>query len=83
MTLRDVLGANRDRQIIVIMKDGRGFRGRLLRWDEEVIVLKEVFETLNQEVDEKGYMFWRRVLHSYLVINVDYVIRIWPWDIPA
>jgi hypothetical protein len=28
-------------------------------------------------------MFWRRVLHSHLIINVNYVIRIWPWDIPA
>jgi small nuclear ribonucleoprotein (snRNP)-like protein len=83
MTLKEVLGANRDKQMIVIMKDGRGFRGKLLRFDDEVIVLKEVFETLNQDVDEKGYMFWRRVLHSHLVINSEHVIRIWPWDIPA
>jgi len=83
MTLKEVLGANRDRQMIVIMKDGRGFRGKLLRYDDEVIVLKEVFETLNQDVDEKGYMFWRRVLHSYLIINTEHVIRIWPWDLPA
>lgn len=83
MTLKDVLGANRDRQMIVIMKDGRGFRGKLLRYDDEVIVLKEVFETQNQDVDEKGYMFWRRVLHSHLIINTEHVIRIWPWDLPA
>jgi len=83
MTLKEVLGANRDRQMIVIMKDGRGFRGKLLRYDDEVIVLRDVFETLNQEVDEKGYMFWRRVLHSYLIINTGHVIRIWPWDLPA
>jgi len=83
MTLKDVLGANRERQMIVIMKDGRGFRGKLLRYDDEVIVLKEVFETQNQEVDEKGYMFWRRVLHSHLIINTEHVIRIWPWDLPA
>jgi len=83
MTLKEVLGANRDTQMIVIMKDGRGFRGKLLRFDDEVIVLKEVFETLNQDVDEKGYMFWRRVLHAQLVINAQHVIRIWPWDIPA
>lgn len=83
MTLKEVLGSIRDRQVIVIMKDGRGFRGRLLRYDDGSIVLREVFETLNQEVDEKGYMFWRRVLHSYLVINTRHVIRIWPWDIPA
>jgi small nuclear ribonucleoprotein (snRNP)-like protein len=83
MTLKEVLGSIKDRQVIVIMKDGRGFRGRLLRYDDESIVLREVFETLNQQVDEKGYMFWRRVLHSYLVINASHVIRIWPWDIPA
>ncbi|MBM4248492.1 MAG: hypothetical protein FJ149_03495 [Euryarchaeota archaeon] len=83
MTLKEVLGSVKDRQIIVIMKDGRGFRGRLLRFDDETIVLRDVFETLNQEVDEKGYMFWRRVLHSYLVINTQHVIRVWPWDIPA
>jgi small nuclear ribonucleoprotein (snRNP)-like protein len=83
MTLKDVLAANREKQMIVIMKDGRGFRGKLLRFDDEVIVLKEVFETLNQDVDEKGYMFWRRVLHSYLIINAQHVTRIWPWDVAA
>jgi small nuclear ribonucleoprotein (snRNP)-like protein len=81
MSLKEVLAANRDRQMIVIMKDGRGFRGRPVRFDDDVIVLKEVFETLNQDVDEKGYMFWRRVLHSFLIINADHVTRIWPWEV--
>jgi len=83
MALKDVLAANRDKQIIIIMEDGRGFRGKLVRFDEDVIVLKEVFETLNQDVDEKGYMFWRRVLHSYLVINSAHITRVWPWDVAA
>lgn len=83
MSLKEVLAANRDRQMIVIMKDGRGFRGKPVRFDDDVIVLKEVFETLNQDVDEKGYMFWRRVLHSFLIINTEHVTRIWPWDVSA
>jgi small nuclear ribonucleoprotein (snRNP)-like protein len=83
MSLKELLASQKEKEIIIIMKDGRGFRGKLLRFDDTVIVLKEVFETQNQNVDEKGYMFWRRVLHSKLVINPEHVTRIWPWDLPA
>jgi len=70
------------KEIVVIMVDGRGYRGVLDSADEEVAVLSSVFETQNQEVDERGYMFWRKVLHSKLFIRVPMVMRVWPWDAP-
>lgn len=77
--LKDMI--NKD--IVVIMTDGRGFRGKLRKVDNETIVLQEVYETSNQDVDERGCMFWRKVLHSKLIIHVPLVMRIWPWDAPS
>jgi len=82
MTFVDEMNEYENKDIVVIMEDGRGFRGKVLRHDDEVLVLKDVYETLNQEVDERGYMFWRRVLHSKLIIRVPSIMRMWPWDAP-
>ena len=82
MALVDEIAEFKGKDLVVIMDDGRGYRGKLARYDDDVIVLKDVYETLNQEVDERGYMFWRRVLHSRLIINIAKVMRVWPWDAP-
>jgi small nuclear ribonucleoprotein (snRNP)-like protein len=82
MGLVDEISDFKGKDIVVIMEDGRGYRGKLVRFDDEIIVLKDVYETLNQEVDERGYMFWRRVLHSKLLIRVAKIMRMWPWDAP-
>jgi len=68
-------------EIVIIMVDGRGYRGVLDSVDAEVAVLTNVFETQNQEVDERGYMFWRKVLHSKVFLRVPMIMRVWPWDI--
>ena len=44
--LRDYLG----REIIVVMVDGRAFKGILSEFDESALVLKEVLETATSEV---------------------------------
>ncbi|MEW5760586.1 MAG: hypothetical protein AB1779_07455 [Candidatus Thermoplasmatota archaeon] len=82
MTLKEELSQFMGKDVVVIMTDGRGYRGKVDKHDDEVTVMKEVYETLNQEVDEKGYMFWRKVLHTRLIINNKMIMRIWPWDAP-
>ncbi len=44
--LRDYLG----REIIVVMSDGRAFKGILTEFDETAVVLKEVLETATSEI---------------------------------
>ena len=70
-------------EIVIIMVDGRGYRGVLDSVDAEVVVLSSVYETQNQEVDERGYMFWRKVLHSRVFLRVPMIMRVWPWDITS
>ncbi len=81
MTFVDELKMLLGKEIVVIMVDGRGYRGVLDAVDSEVAVLSSVFETQNQEVDERGYMFWRKVLHSKVFLRVAMIIRVWPWDV--
>ncbi len=82
MSLMTELAEFKEKDLVVIMADGRGYRGRLLRYDDEILVLKDVYETANQDVDERGFMFWRRVLHSKVILRVPQVMRLWPWDAP-
>jgi small nuclear ribonucleoprotein (snRNP)-like protein len=81
MTFVDELKTLIGKEIVVIMVDGRGYRGVLDAIDSEVSVLSNVFETQNQEVDERGYMFWRKVLHSKVFLRVAMIMRVWPWDV--
>lgn len=81
MTFIDELKNFEGKEIVIIMVDGRGYRGVLDMADEEVAVVSSVFETQNQEVDERGYMFWRKVLHSKVFLRVPMIMRVWPWDI--
>jgi small nuclear ribonucleoprotein (snRNP)-like protein len=83
MTFVDELKTLLGKEIVVIMVDGRGYRGVLDAIDSEVSVLSSVFETQNQEVDERGYMFWRKVLHSKVFLRVAMIMRVWPWDVES
>jgi small nuclear ribonucleoprotein (snRNP)-like protein len=69
------------KEIVVIMVDGRGYRGVLDSADKDIAVLSGVYETQNQEVDERGYMFWRKVLHARVFVRLPMVMRVWPWDV--
>ena len=81
MTFTEELQNLVGKEIVVIMVDGRGYRGVLDMADKDIAVLSKVFETQNQEVDEKGYMFWRKVLHAQVYIRIPMVMRVWPWDV--
>jgi len=81
MTFIDEMTNLQGSEIVIIMVDGRGYRGVLDSVDAEVVVLSSVYETQNQEVDERGYMFWRKVLHAQVYIRVPMIMRVWPWDV--
>jgi len=83
MTFIDEMTNLQGSEIVIIMVDGRGYRGVLDSVDAEVVVLSSVYETQNQEVDERGYMFWRKVLHSRVFLRVPMIMRVWPWDITS
>jgi small nuclear ribonucleoprotein (snRNP)-like protein len=79
-------------EIAVIMNDGSGYRGKLIKCDRDIIVLENIYETSNQEIEwveakagndkkpkAKGYLAWRKVTLPQVIIRVPMVLRIWPW----
>jgi small nuclear ribonucleoprotein (snRNP)-like protein len=82
------------KEIAIIMNDGQAYRGILTRFDNEIIVLEQVYETSNDEIDWvevsdgkkqtsiKGYIPWRRVTLPKLIVRLQMVLRIWPWTTP-
>ncbi len=92
MSLASELSEYVDSEIAVIMNDGNGYRGALVKYDKEVIILKDIYETSCSDIDWvespgqspaktiKGYVPWRRVTLPRLIIRVEMVLRIWPWQ---
>lgn len=81
-----------DTEIAVVVSDGMAFRGILKKFDHEILILREVYETNNIEVDwielkgekgqprtVKGYIPWRRVTIPEVIIRIPTVMRVWPW----
>ena len=79
-------------EIAVIMNDGHAYRGKLIRFDGEILVLDNIYETSNQEIEwvesknssdekvrAKGYLPWRKVTLPEVIIRLSMVLRIWPW----
>ena len=51
MLLNDELSSLVDSEIAVIMNDGQAYRGKLTRYEEDIIVLENIYETSNQEIE--------------------------------
>ncbi len=80
-------------EVAVIMNDGMAYRGTLEKFDKELLVLSDIYETSNQEIDWiesdapqrtqeasiRGYVPWRRITLPRLIIRLSMVLRIWPW----
>ena len=75
------------------MNDGHAYRGRLIRYDNDILVLENIYETSNQEIEwvesknsddekvrTKGYLPWRKVTLPEVIIRLSMVLRIWPWN---
>jgi len=91
MLLVEELQALLHKEIAIIMSDGQAYRGKLVKFDKDIIIMKEIYETTNQEIDWvetkgsgksttiKGYIPWRKVTLPRLIARVDTIMRIWPW----
>ncbi len=79
-------------EIAVIMSDGNAYRGTLKKFDGEIIILSEIYETSTHEIDWvetegkrekpvtiKGFVPWRKITLPRLIIRMNEVLRIWPW----
>lgn len=93
MLIDDELTKLVDTEVAVIMNDGHAYRGILNRFDTEILVLENIYETSNQEIEwvktkdpdddkvkTKGYLPWRKVTLPNLIIRLPMVLRIWPWQ---
>ena len=92
MLLDDELRSLVDSEIAVIMNDGQAYRGTLIRFEKDVIVLNNIYEATNQEVEwveakdeadksiTKGYLPWKKVTLPEVIIRLPMVLRIWPWS---
>ncbi len=94
--LEDELGILTGKQMIVIMSDGRKFRGNLVNHDSKVLILDNVYEL------SEGLQWVRPIIYTsvsksiidkqdiidqadrgYLntvLINTRHIIRIWPYE---
>jgi small nuclear ribonucleoprotein (snRNP)-like protein len=95
MALTDELEKLKNSEIAIVMNDGMTYRGILTKFDEDTIVLEQVFEAYHGQVDWikssnaqegggntlKGYLSWRRITLPKLFARSDRVLRVWPWII--
>ena len=92
MALEDELKELKNTEIAVVMNDGQAYRGVLVNFDKECIILEKILETSNEDIDWvegkkagtqpaiKGYMHWRRITLPKLIVRNQMVLRIWPWQ---
>lgn len=85
----------RDRKLIVVMEDGEAFLGKLKEFDNDTIVLTEVYEGPSSEInwsdlkdniddvdrnnEVHGFVNWVSVNLEQVFLRVDHISRIWPW----
>ena len=81
-----------NKEIAITMYDGQAYRGKLSAFDHETIILTEVYEASTAEIDWrgeadkkseiiKGYIPWRKITLPRVIMNMDFILRIWPWEV--
>jgi len=81
-----------NKEIAITMGDGHAYRGTLSSYDSGTLVLTKVHEASTAEIDWrgekspsqeviKGYIPWRKITLPRVLINVEFVLRIWPWEL--
>ena len=84
-----------NQEIAVVMVDGNCYKGILTEFDSDLVVLREVEETTNDEIcwqepgseqatgpacdERRGYLVWNKVALPEVLIRVKGILRIWPW----
>ena len=93
MALTDELEKLLQQEIAIVMNDGMTYRGKLTKYDDDTIVMENVFEASRGQVDWikssnaqeggsttlKGYLYWRKITLPKVYARTDKVLRIWPW----
>lgn len=96
MALTDELEKLVNKEIAIVMNDGMTYRGNLVNYDTETIVMENVFEASRGQIDWikssnaqegggttlKGYLYWRKITLPKLYARTERVLRIWPWILP-
>ena len=94
--IEDELEGLVDRSIVVIMSDGKKFRGKLIRFDSKTLVIEDVLE-LSDRYQWAKPIIYTTVLRNvtdkpesvdqedrgYLnevIINTRHILRVWPWE---
>lgn len=94
--LDDELSTLIGKQIIVIMSDGRKFRGNLVNHDSKILIMDDVYElsealqwvrpiiykSVSKSILEKQDVIDRadRGYLNTVIINTRHIIRIWPYE---
>ena len=94
--LEDELSSLTNRNIIVIMSDGRKFRGTLVNHDSKILILEDVYElsdrlqwvrpiiytTVSPTITDKQDVIDQadRGYLNTVIINTRHIIRIWPYE---
>ena len=93
MPLTDELEKIRESDIAIVMNDGMTYRGKLVDFDSETLIMENVYEASQNQVDWikscdgneggsstlRGYMTWRRITLPKLLARTDKILRVWPW----
>lgn len=76
------------KEVIVVMSDGRAMRGILDSISDDMLLLTHPMETDNSEIEwtehegkKHGFVPWRRVNFKEVVLRIDGILRVWPYDI--
>ncbi|WP_455392743.1 hypothetical protein [[Eubacterium] cellulosolvens] len=94
--LEDELSTLIGKQIIVIMSDGRKFRGNLVNHDAKILVMDDVYElseglkwvrpiiytSVSKNIIEKQDTIehGKRGYLNTVLVNTRHIIRIWPYE---
>lgn len=94
--IEDELERLAERDVAVIMTDGKKFRGKLIRFDSKTMVLEDVLELSDRQHWVKPIIYTSveesiteqqntidQAERGYLdevIINTRHIIRIWPWE---
>ncbi|MFW5907347.1 MAG: hypothetical protein ACOCTR_03200 [Candidatus Natronoplasma sp.] len=78
-------------KILIVMDDGLAFTGKLIDFDSDTIIIKDVYQAPAKEIkwkeiageeEEKkvGYIDWTYINLEEVYIRMQHVLRIWRWE---
>ncbi len=92
MSLKRRLSDYSNKVIAVVMDDGCCLKGKLEDIDDDCLILTDIEETLAHDINWvdtaddvnsiiKGYVEWKEITLPQVIVSLDKILRIWPWEI--